>query len=220
MKWQDGAGLAMVLITALLLLCIICSAVLIFAWRNNIMIRASSPAFLQVLLVGVTLAVLSVLPSTGELNDASCTIRTWLFVFGFVMSYGACLLKNFRVYRLWSEASMRIIRISNLHLIGYSSVFMIPFTLLLIIWTAIDRPVAVVRGSNLICEPGRSIVWSLLEFLGIGIMLAAGVVLAFMTRAIPQLYNGALDSPSLFLFIAFSYQRLSSRMPIYCTSNL
>jgi hypothetical protein len=153
------------------------------------MIRASSPAFLQVLLVGVTLAIISVFPSTGELSDASCTVRTWLFVLGFVMSYGACLLKNWRVYRLWSDASMRIIRISNLHLVGYSSIFMIPFTLLLIVWTVIDKPSAVIRGANLICEPGKSIVWSLLEFIGIGLMLVAGVVLAFMTRAIPQLYN-------------------------------
>eukprot|EP01122_Echinamoeba_exundans_P015379 TRINITY_DN7279_c0_g1_i1.p1 TRINITY_DN7279_c0_g1~~TRINITY_DN7279_c0_g1_i1.p1 ORF type:complete len:1170 (-),score=253.83 TRINITY_DN7279_c0_g1_i1:46-3555(-) len=189
MKWQDGAGLAIVLITSLLLLCIVGSAVLVFFWRNNVMVRASSPAFLQVLLIGVTLAILSVFPSTGELNDASCTVRTWLFVFGFVMSYGACLLKNWRVYRLWSDASMRIIRISNLHLVGYSSVFMIPFTLLLIVWTVLDKPAAVVRGANLICEPGKSIVWSLLEFIGIGLMLVAGVVLAFMTRAIPQLYN-------------------------------
>jgi ABC-type branched-subunit amino acid transport system substrate-binding protein len=189
MKWQDGAGLALVLITSLLLLCILGSAILVFFWRNNVMIRASSPAFLQVLLVGVTLAIISVFPSTGELSDASCTVRTWLFVLGFVMSYGACLLKNWRVYRLWSDASMRIIRISNLHLVGYSSIFMIPFTLLLIVWTVIDKPSAVIRGANLICEPGKSIVWSLLEFIGIGLMLVAGVVLAFMTRAIPQLYN-------------------------------
>lgn len=189
MRWQDGAGLALVLIASLALLCILGSALLVFIWRHNVMVRASSPAFLQVLLSGTIIAILSIFPSTGELTDAACTVRTWLFILGFVMAYGACLLKNWRVYRLWSDQSMRIIRISNLHLLGYSLIFLVPFLLLLIVWTAVDKPFANIRGANLVCEQGKTIVWPLLEFIGIGLMLVAGVVLAFMTRAIPQLYN-------------------------------
>jgi ABC-type branched-subunit amino acid transport system substrate-binding protein len=186
--WENGAGIVIVAVACLIMLGVLVTLIVVIRLRLNPLIRASSPAFLIVVLVGTFMALASIFPSTGIPTVAGCTTRVWLFVYGFVLAYGAILIKNWRIWRLWTEDSFRIIRISNLHLMGYSLIFVAPFSLLLIVWTVVAIPSPVIRGASIVCDQ-PSIVWPVLEFVAMGLMLVAGVIFSFLTRNLPQLFN-------------------------------
>jgi hypothetical protein len=106
------------------------------------------------------------------------------------ISYGSLVAKNWRVWRLWSDDSMKIIRITNLKLFSFLGVFVLPFIILLILWTIVDPPVATFSGHLVGCRSVTgTTLWMIVAFAMMIIALIIGCFLSFKVRKIPQLYN-------------------------------
>jgi len=85
----------------------------IYHWDNSV-ICAASPTFLMLVLFGSVLLYLSVLTFLPNLiNDALCKLRAWFLGVGFVIVFGACFAKSWRVYRLYSNTSIKVKRIPD-----------------------------------------------------------------------------------------------------------
>jgi hypothetical protein len=59
-QWDSGVGLAFALFTALLMLCILGTLAIIIRFRRNSLIRASSPFFLGIVLIGILIGLASI----------------------------------------------------------------------------------------------------------------------------------------------------------------
>lgn len=187
--WSDGGGLSMVLITCLLLICVAGSAAIIMKHRHNDLIRASSPFFLMATLAGIAFALTSNFFLVG-LPTRFCGARYWFLLIGFAVSYGSLVAKNWRVWRLWSDESMKIIRITNIKLFSFLGIFVLPFLVLLVLWSVVDPPVPTFSGHLVGCRSSTgATTWLIVAFAMVLLALGIGSFLSFKVRKIPNLYN-------------------------------
>jgi hypothetical protein len=72
--------------------------------------------------------------------------------------------KNFRVYRLLTDSTMKIIKITNFHLLLIVTIVLIPFVAYMLIWTLVDGEQALIVPSRYYCS-SNSFLWRV--FLGV-----------------------------------------------------
>lgn len=179
----------MCIAAALLMLCAAGSILIIVRFRDNALLRASSPVFLIMILVGIMISLCCAFIYAGAPEKAKCHMQMWFFIMGFVVSYGSIVIKNFRMWRLWDMSNgMKIVRMTNWHLIAYSQIFVIPFLLFLILYSAADPPRPRLSGNGLICQTTSTTFYIII--LGcVAIMLLFGCFVSFKVRTLPALFN-------------------------------
>lgn len=189
--FSSSSGLAVVLTTALVQVVLLGTLALVIGYRSNVLIHASSPIFLCFILVGMVVALSSNYVWLGDQTQASCIAQKFLLYLGFALAFGSLLVKNWRIYVLFNDSSMQIIKITNTQLAGYVAIVCSGFLFILILWAFIDAPQpSPSHISGFWCassSPAWEIVINFLAFLG----LAAGAVIAVLTRKIPALYKEA-----------------------------
>lgn len=85
-------------------------------WNDQI-IRASSPIFLSILLLGATLLYAqpwTMMPDV--VTGATCHLRPWLLALGFGLMFGALFSRTWRVWRLFSNEGVTIFKITDMQL--------------------------------------------------------------------------------------------------------
>jgi len=109
---------------------------------------------LVILCVVSIFGVLSVFPFFGKANDVTCILRYWLvFIFAMLQS-GGLVVKQFRIYRVFSNRNFQHTVITNTHLTLMIFLLLVPVLVILIIWTALGELGARLDSSNehLICD--------------------------------------------------------------------
>ncbi|KAI4494446.1 hypothetical protein M0802_008938 [Mischocyttarus mexicanus] len=90
--------------TAILVLecCVIAClpAVALFTWKygNVKVVRAASPVLLRVIVLGAFFIYCTTIVMYPQPNVITCTVRVWLREIGFSLTYGALMLKTWRVF--------------------------------------------------------------------------------------------------------------------------
>lgn len=79
-------------------------AVLVLVHYRTPVIRAATPSFCLVIILGGVIMMTSNYFNTLVVNDAHCAAQVWLLTIGFSTIYGALFIKTFRI---WSEAQRR-----------------------------------------------------------------------------------------------------------------
>eukprot|EP01122_Echinamoeba_exundans_P011377 TRINITY_DN4505_c0_g1_i1.p1 TRINITY_DN4505_c0_g1~~TRINITY_DN4505_c0_g1_i1.p1 ORF type:complete len:803 (+),score=109.75 TRINITY_DN4505_c0_g1_i1:133-2541(+) len=169
---------------------------LIMYWNHPIIV-AAAPTFLSSILVGTVLLYLSNYASLLNLKTvASCHIGPWLLSLGFIITFGSLFAKSWRVWRLYHNKSMSIIKISDLQVMSILGIFIGIMVILLIILSAAGapRPVYVSLDPHrpyrdyYICGPGNETAFNVFLALILGYGLAiiiVGVVVSFKVRQVP-----------------------------------
>jgi hypothetical protein len=124
----------------------------------------------------------------GTPTTVTCQLRIWLLVLGFAISYGSLFMKNWRIYRLYTDASMKIIRITNGYLFVRVVAVVIIYIIYLAVWTGVDPQRSEFKPSIYFCASSSNL-WLIFQGVLVLLFLLIGVVLAIRTRNIPQLYN-------------------------------
>jgi len=133
-----GYILVGILSVILALLCIL-GLVFVLLFRDRGRIRASGVFFLSVLAFFSMLGVLCVWCFFGKANDVNCNLRYWLFFLLSGVLIAQMCAKQWRIYRVFTNKSLKTLTISNLYLTGIICVINIPVIILLIIWSAADN---------------------------------------------------------------------------------
>jgi hypothetical protein len=105
---------ALVLMSIGLVTNVVWSILIVIHW-NNKRVRASSPVFCLSLLLGGTVAYVSIptwMPSL--VTNLSCSFRAIVLPLGFIALFGSLIAKSDRIYRVFDTNSLEIVRISNL----------------------------------------------------------------------------------------------------------
>lgn len=108
--------IAFIVVTVLCIALNVFWAVFVIIKRENKTIKAGSPIFLIIILVGSTIAYtynFVVLPSLSD-QVAMCHLKRWLLGVGFALLFNALLAKTWRVDRVFSTKSLEVFSITNL----------------------------------------------------------------------------------------------------------
>ncbi|XP_050314019.1 probable G-protein coupled receptor 158 isoform X2 [Anthonomus grandis grandis] len=133
----------------LALSCIIacCLPVILFftwKWQHIKVVRAASPVLLRVVALGAFFMYGTMIVTYFKPTIYFCTARIWLREIGFSLTYGALMLKTWRISVIFRVRSAKAIKITDMNLLKRLGIIIAFFTVLLIIRTLVAPPIVIV----------------------------------------------------------------------------
>lgn len=196
--FSSGGGVAITFFTTVGIAIISVStfiALVIETRRRNPLIVRSSPRFLFVIILGLTLALISIYFWFGNPSPWQCHLRVWFAFVGTGIAYSALLTKNYHLWYLFNEPSLRIVTISGKKLASMMLLVVSPLVLVLILWSAIN-PFKIVLQENpsksiryLTCRSENDVIFASISFAYVGLMFVLGAILSFKTRTLPDTFR-------------------------------
>eukprot|EP01122_Echinamoeba_exundans_P016055 TRINITY_DN8024_c0_g1_i1.p1 TRINITY_DN8024_c0_g1~~TRINITY_DN8024_c0_g1_i1.p1 ORF type:complete len:797 (+),score=117.56 TRINITY_DN8024_c0_g1_i1:186-2393(+) len=204
---------------------IVFGAILIKYWSNPV-IRASSPIFLVVILVGTSILYSAVwvwMPSLA--TTASCHLRFWMLVVGFGLTFGSLFAKTWRVWVLYSNRTTEIFKISNSQLSLILGLVVAIEVILCVLVSAIGQPTQIFITQDPL-RPALNIpVCSsntpqtvLTIILGVynGVIILVGIYLGYRVRVVPI---AVFNESKVIAFAIYNASFFSVIMAILQASN-
>lgn len=195
--WMVYSGdVIMTVLAAIASLLSLASVLLVLHYRDTQVVRAAQPAFLIIALVGSVLMYSSIYTWLYFVTDASCKALPWLLSTGFSLIFSCLASKTWRVYRLFYNSKLRAVSLSQWPLFTFLFVSCAILWGLLVIWSAVDPPVArlVVPDVNrpvlnyYTCHTGTAGKILLIVILASeGVLLVASAIMAFRVRSVQLL---------------------------------
>ncbi|XP_047019043.1 probable G-protein coupled receptor 158 [Helicoverpa zea] len=107
-------------------------------------VRAASPALLRVIVLGALLIYCTTLVMYGRPTVLTCTARVWLREVGFCLTYGALMLKTWRISVIFQVRSAKAVKISDMYLLRRIGIIVGVACVLLAIRTLVAPPAVIV----------------------------------------------------------------------------
>ena len=181
--------------------CILCMIIIMYitARKDKMIIKSSSPVFLISILGSGIMALISCLMWVDIPDPNICLLRIWLPGISFGVIFGSFLIKNWRIYRIFTNQEMTVTPITNFQLFitGILPIIVIE-TIIMTVWTVLD-PYTVVQVPSVLlqfdqlyltCRSKYS--WGISIYIVFkGIVLVAGGILAYKIKSkkIPKDYD-------------------------------
>jgi len=190
---SDGVQIGFTVVTAVCMGVCGLFMIAIFWYRAHAVIRASSPLFCELILIGALLSYSSIFALVqNPISTTSCVVAPWLAHLGFSTAFGCLFAKTFRINRILNQAKLKVIILLASDLLYRVGVFQFLVAIYLVVWTAVDipTPTAEVVGSiqYLVCD-GKQSYWPNLILFVEGFSLLYGVKECYAARNNPTLFN-------------------------------
>lgn len=171
--------------------------ILFATWRDRPQIIASSLLFVELIILGAAMIYASLFFWVLETTTAMCNLRYWLAGVGFVLMFSALLTKTWRVWRIFHEHSLKMIKLTNMYLLRIMAVALTIEIVVLAVWSGAFTPQmeTVVLDENRpvlnyrTCTTENSMPFAIVLIIYKAILILAGVVLGFWSRKIRSEYN-------------------------------
>ncbi|CAG9828507.1 unnamed protein product [Diabrotica balteata] len=181
-----------ILILSCVIICCL-PIVVFFTWKygNGKVVRAASPVLLRVIALGAFFIYSTMIVMYPKPTVYTCTARVWLREIGFSLTYGALMLKTWRISVIFRVRSAKAVKITDTNLLKRLGVILTIFTAFLIIRTLVAPPVVIVgrTADDLKAYLCRTDWWdhlfSTLEVL----FLVWGIRLCIVVRKAPSEFN-------------------------------
>ncbi|XP_059480872.1 probable G-protein coupled receptor CG31760 isoform X2 [Neocloeon triangulifer] len=154
-------------------------------------VRAASPVLLRVIALGAFLIYCTTIVMYPQPNMITCSLRVWLREIGFSLTYGALMLKTWRISVIFRVRSAKAVRITDMDLLKRLGFIVGAFSALLLMRTLVAPPPVVVAKSadDLKAFLCRTDWWdhcfSLMEV----VLLVWGIWLCIGVRKAPSEFN-------------------------------
>ncbi|EEB16097.1 predicted protein [Pediculus humanus corporis] len=127
-------------LSCMIILCL--PAILVFTWKygNVKVVRAASPVLLRFIILGAFFMYCTPIVMYPTPNLGTCTLRVWLREIGFSLTYGALMLKTWRISVIFHVRSAKPVRITDFDLLKRLGMIVGIFCLFLIIRTLVAPP--------------------------------------------------------------------------------
>ncbi|KAI8077824.1 periplasmic binding protein-like I [Halteromyces radiatus] len=137
-KSSEVAGLVIYVIASVgIVLCLI-MFILIVCYRDLKMVLVSSPIFLCLQLLGISLSYISVILYVNKVSVATCIARQLTLVIGFILVIGSIIAKNYRVYRVFQNVfTLQASKLKSIYLLRLIGIFGLIALAPLIAWYAL-----------------------------------------------------------------------------------
>ncbi|KAJ1534990.1 hypothetical protein HK096_003162 [Nowakowskiella sp. JEL0078] len=196
---NSDAGAGIIVFSAMGMLASVFYSLGFYYFRDNTTIKASSPWFNQLTLLGSLLIYSSVITRTGDPKYRSCTLQVWLFVYGFGLFFGSIFVKLYRIHSIFqgskNPSSKRFLK--DIHLLAILGCIMMMETILMIAYTFVDAPVVTSFSRQVSmfgnvnieeCSSPNAVIVALLIVFN-GLMIGYTCLIAIATRNAPAQYR-------------------------------
>ena len=182
------------------IVCAVASFALTAVFHRHSVMRAASPVFLCLTLLGLAVMFVSSLMLSLPPSTSSCAGLSWCFHLGFQLAFAPLLAKTYRVYRIYGGQKLSVVKLSNSRLslivgglLGVELALLAAFQIV-----SPMRPLTVSRTSG---SPLRLHDYSQCSvdsdgmplFLALciekGVVLLLGALMAFSTRRVSATYS-------------------------------
>ncbi|XP_074645793.1 metabotropic glycine receptor-like [Tubulanus polymorphus] len=163
----------------------------VWAYREIKVLKAASPVLLKIILLGAMLLYSPMIVSYFEPTEITCSLRLWLREIGFSISYGALLLKTWRISMVFRVKSAQRIKISDTDLIKRLAFITFLFCAWMSVRTVVGRP-KVIQGkhsSGLKAFQCSFDVWDYCAAIAELFLLLWGIRLCIVVRKAPSEFN-------------------------------
>jgi len=203
----------------------LCQAIFIIIYRHNPIIRAATPEFCLLCLLGTLL--LLIVPFTWSLHNTteSCVARVWFLQLGFSIILSALFIKTFRICRIFSATKMKVVRITTPELLVSFSIIISLEIIFTIIWTTVAGSIEVIvvpdvlRPSEDYTTCSGSSTFNLFTYIAVAvkcIMILLAVILGWKTRKAPSEFNEStylgIMSYNLFVLLSIALAIIASNL--------
>ncbi|KAI8799572.1 hypothetical protein BJ742DRAFT_845250 [Cladochytrium replicatum] len=185
------------------LLLSILSGILIFAYRNNTVIKAASPLFLYIILFGCMIGLcFPIMLVTVRYSDEKCLAEIWILPGAMGIIFGTILSKIYRVLRIFQTSinSKRPAYVSNMSVLVWTALVVTLELLISLLWTVIDAPKLTIKtvaeqrqpvctSNSQTAQHNFTIALSALN----GIFLMVGAYLSVATRKVPTQFRESVS---------------------------
>lgn len=115
---------------------VICIILVLLLWYHSTqkVLKTSSPRMLFMVLLGAIVSYSEIIPMYFKPNYWTCTTAQILYLEGFLLAYGALVLKTWRECKLFYVRSVKTIKITDQSLMKRLGIIMLAGTLYLILW--------------------------------------------------------------------------------------
>jgi hypothetical protein len=110
---DSGNGRLLLALEVIGLIFSVGSIILVVVFRANPVIKRASPPFLVTMIFGSASAYASNSFFIGRPTSADCNVQTYLHLLSFILVFGSMIVKNFRVY--WLFTGQKLQRMYLLH---------------------------------------------------------------------------------------------------------
>ncbi|EFA78987.1 G-protein-coupled receptor family 3 protein [Heterostelium album PN500] len=100
----------------ILIILSVVAIVAIYIFRNTHAIRSASPIFSMTIIFGGILTYVGVITYVLTPSNGSCNARFWFLAIGYAVMVGCMVVKNIRIWLIFDNPELRVIKITNLHL--------------------------------------------------------------------------------------------------------
>ncbi|KAF9952688.1 hypothetical protein BGZ72_005999 [Mortierella alpina] len=104
-RWNSNAGIACGVLSMIVIIMILISAALVLLFRNHIVIKASSPTFCLLELLGILLVIVWCLLHVGVPSSATCITNSFILTLGVTLLTGSLTIKSYRIYRIFNSVN-------------------------------------------------------------------------------------------------------------------
>lgn len=195
-KMATGGVAVLIVLPTLSLILTVAFFTVIFMNRAKKLVISWQPIMLYIMLFGAVLSSARVLNGSTSVTDASCALNNWFGHLAFTISFGALMIKTWRIHII-INTTMRRVKISNTHVIFATLGLNLLTVIYLAIWTGVGKPYASYKVLHLgmlqdMWQPQCDYVYPQFETALLvfeGCMLAQGARLCWLTRNVPDALN-------------------------------
>ncbi|XP_071846264.1 gamma-aminobutyric acid type B receptor subunit 2-like [Apostichopus japonicus] len=194
-------------------------------YRNERLIKMSSPNLNNLIIIGCTLCYVTIIliGIESRLSDPTiCQLRTWIFTISFTLSFGAMFSKTWRVYSIFTNKKMQKRVIKDHRLFVMVGVLLLIDIIILTAWEFITQPTIVKKtiteyrdkeNANLIiqvnqnrCEGQHDQYFTGFIMVYKGLLLIFGTFITWQTRNvnIPALNDSRFIGLCIYNVVIFS----------------
>jgi hypothetical protein len=170
---------------------------LVFWKRNERTVKALSPVLLTYILLGLTLASVSIFGFMGPLTPGICLFQQWGLWIAFTIVFGGVFFKVLRIWKIFdSKSKVNKIFVKTAPLVVMSAGLVLVDVIVLAIWSAVDPLTPVrVQGSGFFfyecrsADPANSLLFTGILLCYNAVILFCVLYLAFKSRNVKSEYR-------------------------------
>ncbi|KAG0273101.1 hypothetical protein BGZ95_011104 [Linnemannia exigua] len=208
-RWGNASGIVFGTLCIIGITMTLISAVLVVYFRDNIVIKASSPTFCLCELLGIMLVMIWCILHIGIPREALCVTQSFILPIGVTLLAGSLTIKNYRIYRIFNSMTVMNQAFQTRLLLRWVALALFLCVIPVIVQVAIDPPKPHLNNIRSIqwvrCRGAKAQIWWIISAAVIpSILIFFGVFLAFKTRNVVFLWNEAKQI-SLVLYNVFFF---------------
>ncbi len=224
---SSAIGIVFLTLTVLALLVSISFSFLFWYYKDEKVVKKTSPFFSQLILIGIDLCLISQIFWAVDQTGFTCFVKVWLLAIGFGLIMGNLLAKTYRIFKIFTNVDVSQVIIQDTDLLKFSVVILAIEVALLCVYcfaSGTPRPVFIQSTSDSLlliiqCSVPSGFVQtfgqiSLLVFNGL--LILCGVIIAYVSRHVESSFN---ESKYIAITVYIYLLVIIILLPLYYTAG-